>query len=509
MKCPAAPFEPLLYHGDSITLDISGKVLVLPTGDPTKLPLYNEYALTEGRALSSGTITFTNDADTNTGLQNLISPWIACYDPANSEIDFFLFTYAPKGLQCTIDESGTITTLVLYPGNGQVYHGRITHCNPSAVSRNLWTAIPGTLYTNTPSVLLTDIDGNNPSQTLTPTVLGNRLSINSESHTITEEFIIKNESVSNDPVVIDTLSSTTGWSINSGSGVLSIENGKLKFVGTTSITGTVDIAKTLNSSYVASKNVLSYSITSSISTVHNIELWSTDYTKNRRWTDSRFSIDASTETFYTIPYKAFYGTGGYSPNIANGTIPNEFILALTFTSAPETAITLYISPISLDSGKPSYIELYTPDILSEAPYTFSLQCWTGAAYETVRTDKLNSTFENVSLDSSKLTLLGGTKLDDVYGSGLGCLIFPKNSANAIVTGSDTVTTHTYSNILPSQKRIGIMVSLPPSDGRTNFSKIRLKTVIDYDPLTTLPSCLNKWDDGSVTKFLNSYGMRAI
>lgn len=125
---PAAPFERVELHGESFTLDTSGKVLVLPTGDSTKLPKYNEYTLTAGRALpSAGTYTFTNDLETELGILNLNRSWLAIYDPSGTEIDFYLFTCVPTQLKYTVDSSGTITQLVLYPGNGQIYHGQITH----------------------------------------------------------------------------------------------------------------------------------------------------------------------------------------------------------------------------------------------------------------------------------------------------------------------------------------------------------------------------------------------
>lgn len=64
------------------------------------------------------------------GLQNLTKPFIALYDPDKPYIDFFNFTYQPKKIEFKRDSSGTINELTLHPGNGVVYHGRVTHCNP-------------------------------------------------------------------------------------------------------------------------------------------------------------------------------------------------------------------------------------------------------------------------------------------------------------------------------------------------------------------------------------------
>lgn len=46
---PVAPYEHLVYHGDHIKMDTKGKTLVVPTGNPTLLPLFNEYASNANR----------------------------------------------------------------------------------------------------------------------------------------------------------------------------------------------------------------------------------------------------------------------------------------------------------------------------------------------------------------------------------------------------------------------------------------------------------------------------
>ena len=68
---------------------------------------------------------FADSTNTSYGLQNLTKPWIALYDPANSLIDFYLFTHRPQNLSFKRDETGTIYSLSLYPGAGSVYHGQI------------------------------------------------------------------------------------------------------------------------------------------------------------------------------------------------------------------------------------------------------------------------------------------------------------------------------------------------------------------------------------------------
>ena len=81
--------------------------------------------------MGSTSYEFSDSTSASHGLQNLIKPWIALYDPSTTEIDFFLFTHRPKALISKRDETGNIHELILYPGNGSIYHGRVTHCNPS------------------------------------------------------------------------------------------------------------------------------------------------------------------------------------------------------------------------------------------------------------------------------------------------------------------------------------------------------------------------------------------
>jgi hypothetical protein len=77
----------------------------------------------------SATYQFSDTTSASTGLQNLAKPWIALYDPEKTTVDFFLFTHRPRNLEFKRDETGQIHELTLYPGNGRVYHGRITYPN--------------------------------------------------------------------------------------------------------------------------------------------------------------------------------------------------------------------------------------------------------------------------------------------------------------------------------------------------------------------------------------------
>lgn len=77
----------------------------------------------------SATYQFSDTTSASTGLQYLAKPWIALYDPEKTTVDFFLFTHRPRNLEFKRDETGQIHELTLYPGNGRVYHGRITYPN--------------------------------------------------------------------------------------------------------------------------------------------------------------------------------------------------------------------------------------------------------------------------------------------------------------------------------------------------------------------------------------------
>lgn len=149
---PSAPFERLDVRGESITLDTSGNILVLPTGDASILTGFNEYAI--GRnPLAAGTYTFTDDTDKGTGLQNMFYPLVCVYDSTGIHADFFLFTDRPKNMSCVVDSSGIITSLTLYPGNGNIYHGRIIYSdltrdsNSSGIPDFLDSSIPGSITT--------------------------------------------------------------------------------------------------------------------------------------------------------------------------------------------------------------------------------------------------------------------------------------------------------------------------------------------------------------------------
>ena len=488
LKTPSAPFSHVSIMGESISIDTSADFLILPTGNPVKLPLFNEYALTEGRTLTDGTHTFTDDPDTDTGLQNLIYPWIAVYNSTSNLVDFFLFTHRPKNLVCVVS-SGIVTSITLYPGNGSIFHGQITYPDLTQTPLKLWDSSLGTVHTETEGVVLTDIAGENTGQTLTPAVV-----LDSENHTFSEQFIIQNNNIENDPLVIDNCSETTGWSLNYGTGELSIENGRIKFVGTADGSGRVQLIKTITATDLSTYSFVSHKMESSVNALNYFYIASNS-SNYIYYSTSQLTANQNTKYIYPLSGTGATKLGTFNPS--STTILRAGISGITGGAA----VTLYIDEINADVGKEVVVELLTPDILT-ATSTLTLQCWTGAAYETVRVDSLVSEFANVSADSTKLEFLNGTLVNDVYGTGLGQAVYIQGGQGETVSGSTGEIT--YSSEFPGKNRIGLKLYLPPAYG--DFSKIKFKTIIDYDPQTNLPAVFNKWDEGSLSKFLQGFGM---
>jgi hypothetical protein len=166
-----APFEPLTINGESITLDISANVIILPTGHPYLLSGNNEFTLSAPRSLKIGKSTFLEMYGDN-NIQEMRYPWIAVYNSSDKKLNFFIFSERPKKLEyivtnnelygayltstgdyyltsdgdyyCWYDAVPTITKLILYPGNGSIFQGVLTY---PTLTRNLnSTSIPDVLH---------------------------------------------------------------------------------------------------------------------------------------------------------------------------------------------------------------------------------------------------------------------------------------------------------------------------------------------------------------------------
>lgn len=131
------PFKKLKINGESITLEGTWDTIALFTGHPDVLPQYNEYTLLNTHVLpTEGTYSLTDDYDINTGLKNINNNLIILYNSSYNKITFFMFTYHPTELQFSVGSSGNITQLVLYPGNGVIYHGQTTYSDLTRDSNN-------------------------------------------------------------------------------------------------------------------------------------------------------------------------------------------------------------------------------------------------------------------------------------------------------------------------------------------------------------------------------------
>jgi hypothetical protein len=405
LPTPSAPFSPVYVHGESITIETEGKVLVLPSGNPNILPLNNEYTLNSNR------------------LSIAESPF--------------------GGLKGSGSPDYCVGTVNIIEGDGVYLH---------------------------------DVSGTNSSKTLSAGKLKelNLLSVDTTNHSITEEFVVANTSVSNNPTVISDGTTIEGWSAGTGALTsLTTENGRIKAVGRGTISVGFKIIKTVS---LAGKQFLTFKI--ECNTTKNLFVSIAQGANKIEFRGTRFPIPANTVTSFVLPIHAPAGTEGLYPSTVSGTIDwsNDVTLYIGTDQKDESDITFYLDDIHADVARQTTLEIQTPDNLANT----SLQLYThnGTAYQLCSTHSLDGAYSQVSQTSTNCTFLDGTKLDDVYGTGAGRAVFPKGSAGATVKGSSGSIT--YSNNLGTDKRIGLKVDLPPSDnGRTNFNKVRAKLVINY------------------------------
>lgn len=414
LKQPAAPFERLEFHGDSVSLDTEGKVLVLPSGNPDILPSHNEYTLNSNR------------------LTIAESPFGGLKGPGSPD-------YAP----------GTVNII---DGDG---------------------------------VYLQDVSGTNSSKTLSAGKLKELglLTVDTTNHTITEEFIVANTGTSNNPTVIDSCDATSNFTMLSGTGALTIENGRIKVIGTANASGSLSITKTFQPIDISSNNFLCFNLESSVSGAAYIKIASDSNGLHRKvWNDeARFPLTGSVQRSFSLPVNAPQGTTGSLPSFSSGDIDLSNVVYFAFGITGLTAfasVTIYLDNITVDTAKSAYVELQIPDNLSATSAT--LFTHNGTQYLECRSDSLDGAYSNVSRTTANATLADGTKFDDVYGAGLGRAVYPKGESGETKNGS--IGSITYSANKGTSKRIGFRVDLPPSDGgRTNFNKCRIKAVLSYAP----------------------------
>jgi hypothetical protein len=401
---PASPFERIEHHGESFTLDTSGKILVLPSGNPDILPSHNEYTLNSNR------------------LSIAESPF--------------------GGLKGSGSPDYCVGTVNIIEGDG---------------------------------VYLQDVNGQNSSKTLSAGKLKelNLMSVDTVNHAITEEFIVANTAESNNPTVIDNCDSVDGWIAVAGTCDFSIDNGRLKAVITPS-SSLCEIQKTFTPALnLTNAHFLFADIELSVSKPINMFVRSSGGLK-------RYDFIASTENkrYIVAVQPTITGTQDAMPKVVTALDLSSVVdirIKITGLTAGE-AITIYIDNITADTAKSATIEAQVPDNLSAT--SLSLYTHDGTTYQLCSTHSLDGAYSQIAQTSANCTFLDGTKLDDVYGAGLGRAVFPKGSAGDTKAGSSGNIT--YSENRGTDKRIGLKVDLPPSDnGRTNFNKVRLKLVINY------------------------------
>lgn len=127
LPTPSAPFEHVSVMGEFVTIDVDFEFAVMYTGNPDILPMFNEYTLQAGRTLPpDGTYDFTNDYDINFGLKCINRNIISFYNSDDDTAYFYLFSHTPSKFSLKV-ENGKITQISIYPGNGLIDYGMISH----------------------------------------------------------------------------------------------------------------------------------------------------------------------------------------------------------------------------------------------------------------------------------------------------------------------------------------------------------------------------------------------
>jgi predicted secreted protein len=396
-----------------------------------------------------------------------------------------------KGESVTVNTEGKI--LVLPTGNADI----LPSFNEYTLNSNRLTILEspfgglkgsgspdfgvGTVLVQTDGCYLSDINGQNTSKILSAGKLKelNCLTVDATAHSITEEFIIKNTSVSNNPSVVDNCDVTTGWSLPAGTlSSITVENGRLKVIGTSDAsTGYFIVQKDLTPN-LTSYPFIGFSIESSVSGSARLRIQSGSSFKI--WQDAaRFPLSANSNKTFIFPIDTPQGTTGQYPSTVSGSLSKNGITMLSIGAivAPNTPITMYIDTIFADVAKPCYLEIFSNDYLADTSTV--VQYYTGSTYETALTCKLDNGFTSVSADNTKGKLLDGTLLNDCYGAGNGRSIFPKGVSAETKTGSLSNSSISYSAYKGTKYRIGLRVDLPPLGSNSNFSAVRLKITTFY------------------------------
>lgn len=341
----------------------------------------------------------------------------------------------------------------------------------------------GSLYMQTANVSITDLAGANAAQTKMAQDLksASLLSVDTSAKTISEEFVVRNDATNNSQLQVDLFTVATGWNTIFGSeGSASIDNGRLKLSGKTDAGGLLIFNKTGYSVNATNYNFMKFDYEANADGSFYTFIGSDVSANYARWLDKAplTNVTANTPVTVVLPIKAPSSSSGANPNGVIGTVTwsNVSEFRFGFKGSPNTTYTFYVDNLYLDVGKSFYLEMSVPDSLADT--SLMIQTWGGSSYLTALTCKLDQSYSAVSSTGANYRLLDGTKLEDVFGSGSGRVLYPKGANGATVSGASgtmTYSTNNYTNYC-----IGIRIVLPPSDnGRTNFNQIRLKTTLYY------------------------------
>lgn len=118
------------YFGSKLELDVTDKTLIIPTGDQTKLPKYNEWTL-DAAHTGYVTETLSQSFDDDAGLFWAYQ-WIAIADLTEYTINYYVLSEPPYSIDITA--SGGLVTGVTINTNTLIYNDCVLWANITADS---------------------------------------------------------------------------------------------------------------------------------------------------------------------------------------------------------------------------------------------------------------------------------------------------------------------------------------------------------------------------------------
>ncbi len=416
LPVPLAPFENLdVSPGRSITVNTTGKVLVLHTGNPDILPLFNEKTLNPNRL-----------SITESPFGGLKGSTVPDYMPGTVNI------VQGDGVYLQ-DTAGTNSSKTL--GAGKLKELGLLTVDTVAHSITEEFAVANTNLSNDPTVI--------------------------DDFSTSTGWSIVDGDITGGGITTSTNKITcVGHATSTGE-----SNASHRIKKTFNITG---ITQTLIKFTIRNSQncTLSLSIFSAVGSHYSI------------WGTGKYPIVANTDTIFILPIKAPQGTTGQTPTTVVSFDPTSIYQIYIGVAGINASSfnTFTISDFIFNSAKSAYIELQTPDNL--AATSAQIYTHNGTTYQLCSTHSLDSNYSLVSQISGNCTLADATKFDDVYGTGLGRAVFPKGTAEQNVSGSVESMTYSVNKGTRNRIGIRVDLP-SSDNGRTNFNKVRLKVVTFY------------------------------